>query len=338
MSTAEPLTATSAYRDHSSRLTVLGAFQILLGCFCGLLAAFMGATRFLPVMREAQRGGPPFFLQAMAFYFVLAVAFIWLGKGTMAARRWAWTLTVVSSWMWLIFGALGFVTSVFIVGPSTWAYTAEQGKIPAQMFLAVRVMTGVFLACFYLGLPSLFLVLTQHESVRATCVRRDPRIPWTDRCPMPVLVLALTLAFSISSMLSLAVFRFVVPMFGAFISGTAGAIAVALIAVILAYLAWGTYHLRMAAWWGTLLFGIAGSLSTAITFARADLAEMYRQQGFSADQVEMFQKMGLLEMMPRWGLWGGLTGGAVWVVYLLAVRRYFVKGGSLTTAASPVQA
>jgi hypothetical protein len=142
---------------------------------------------------------------------------------------------------------------------------------------------------------------------------------------MPVLALTIMLAFSALSMLSLAAMRFVVPMFGTFIAGWAGAMVAAPIAVILVYLAWGTYRLQMAAWWAALLLGIAGSLNTAVTFARADLAEMYKQQGYSADQLEMIRKMGLLEVMPTWGLWTGLLGGVAWIAYLLVVRRYFVK-------------
>ena len=45
-------------------------------------------------------------MPAMVFYFLLAVAFIWLGIGLACARRWAWTLTVVLSWMWLLIGVV----------------------------------------------------------------------------------------------------------------------------------------------------------------------------------------------------------------------------------------
>ena len=48
-------------------------------------------------------------IPGIALYLMLAVAFIWLGVGSIRARRWAWTLTVVLSWMWLIMGVAGFV-------------------------------------------------------------------------------------------------------------------------------------------------------------------------------------------------------------------------------------
>ena len=49
------------------------------------------------------------------------------------------------------------------------------------------------------------------------------------------------------------------PLFGVFVSGAAGAAVILLLALVLAYLAWGTYRLRMAAWWGMLLLWIVGT-------------------------------------------------------------------------------
>jgi hypothetical protein len=316
--------------DRSSRLEVVGALQILLGCFCGLLALFGVALTFLPTWAQPRTGGPLVFAREAAFWVPLAAAFIWLGKGMMAARRWAWTLTVVTSWLWLLFGAIAFISVVFVVGPPMWEYSAQHSKMPGQTVGAIRLVSGVFLTCLYFGPPTILLLLSHHESVRATCIRRDPRIPWTDRCPMPVLALSLVLAVSIHAMLLSASLGFEVPLFGTFVSGFAGAIVVALIAIILACLAWGTYRLEMTAWWGALLFGIAAAASTAVTFAWADPAEMYKQQGFSVERLETFRKMGLLEATAKWEQWKALAEGAAWVVYLLAVRRYFLKSHGFT--------
>jgi hypothetical protein len=334
MSTAQPPTATSAYPDRSTRLMLLGIFQVLLGCLCGLMAVMMVALSLVGPMDRAPQGQPmnsQMMVPAMVFYFPLAVAFIWLGIGLIRARRWAWTLSVVLSWMWLIVGVVGFVMFVFLMGPTMSASIVQQGKMPPGAMMAMQIILGAVMACIYILLPVGFLVLCHRESVRATCQRRDPEIRWTDRCPMPVLALSIMFALSVVSMSSVVAYGCVIPLFGVFISGAAGAVVTLLITLVMAYLAWGTYRLQMAAWWGTLLLGIAGSLNMVVTFSRTNLMEMYEKMGMPADQLDMVRKTGLVEAMSHWGPWMGLVSGAGWLGYLLYVRRYFVRNVKGTT-------
>ena len=148
---------------------------------------------------------------------------------------------------------------------------------------------------------------------------------------MPVLALSIVMALSVVSMSSVVVGGCVMPLFGVFVSGAAGSAVILLMALVLAYLAWGAYRLRMAAWWGMLLLWIAGTLNMAVTFSRTSLTEMYEKMGMPAAQLEMMRKAGFDESMSRWGLWMGLVGGVAWLGYLLYVRRYFVRSGEGTT-------
>jgi hypothetical protein len=310
---------------------VLGIFQVLLGCLCVLIALAMIFLYLVGPMAQAPQGqamNRQVLISCMVVYSPLAVGFIWVGIGLIRARRWAWTLTVVLSWMWLIIGVFSFVTVVFFMGSSTWAAVAQQGKMPPEIVLTMRIVTSAVLACIYILLPGVFLVFGHHESVRVTCQRRDPKIRWTDRCPMPVLALSIIFALSIVSMASLVAYRCVIPLFGFFISGAAGAVGILLITLVLAYLAWGTYRLQRAAWWCTLLLAIVGTLNMAVTFSRTDLMQMYEKMGMPADQLEMIRKMGLVETMSQWGPWMTLASGAAWLGYLLYVRRYFVRSGA----------
>jgi hypothetical protein len=308
---------------------LVGILQVLLGCLCGLMAMMMAALSSLGPVAGAPQGqamNRQMVLAGVVFYLPLAVAFIWLGIGLACARRWAWTLTVVLSWMWLIMGVVACVTSVFFMGRMTSAI-AQQGKLPPEAIMAIETITGVILVCVYVLLPGVFLGLCHHESVRATCQRRDPKIRWTDRCPMPVLALSIMLAVGVVSMSWVIPYGCVMPLFGVFLSGAKGAVVILLITLVLAYLAWGTYRLQMAAWWGTLLLWIAGGLNMVMTFSRIDLEELYEKVGMPADQLEMMRKMGFFESMARWAPWLGLVGGAAWLGYLLFVRRYFVRSG-----------
>ena len=132
MSTAQPPTMMPAYPDRSTRLTVFGIFQILLGCVCGLIGLMlvvvptMGPTANAP---QGQAMNTRMMIPGMVIYLLLAVAFVWLGIGSLRARRWAWTLTVVLSWMWLVMGVVMFVSFVFVAGPMMSATIAQQGKM-----------------------------------------------------------------------------------------------------------------------------------------------------------------------------------------------------------------
>ncbi len=328
MSTSKPTTTTRFYPDQSARLVVVGIIQVLLGCLSGLMALLMAATPLLVSLAPPPQGAAMnvgVMVQAMVFYLLIAVALIWLGIGLVRARRWAWTLTVVLSWMWLIIGVVSFVAFVFLIGPMMWESMARDGKVPREMIMGMLMVMGLFVACVYILLPGLFLVLCHRESVRATCQRRDPKIRWTDRCPMPVLALSIMLASSLVSLSSLVAYGCVVPLFGVFISGAAGAVAIALLAIVLIYLAWGTYRLQMAAWWGTLVLWIVGILNSAVTFSRGGLMELYEKMGLPAEQLEMVRKSGLVESLAQWGPLASLVGGAAVVACLLYVRRYFVR-------------
>jgi len=209
-------------------------------------------------------------------------------------------------------------------GPAMSATVGQQAKLPPEMLVILQVVMGGFLGCIYVLLPALFLVFYQRESVRATCWYRNPQTCWTDRCPMPVLALCLIYVMSLLGMPSAAANGCVVPVFGNILTGAAGAAVILLMTLIFACLAWGTYRLQMAAWWGMLLLGIVGILNM-LMFSQTGLMEMYEKMQMPAAQLELIRKSGMIEMMSRAMPWLGLASGVVWVSYLWYVRQYFVR-------------
>ena len=127
------------------------------------------------------------------------------------------------------------------------------------------------------------------------------------------------------SLSSLVAYHCVVPLFGVVLSGTAGVAATVVLGLVLAYLVWGTYRLQRTAWWGLLLFGLAGTANMAVTFSRVDMMKLYERMGIPAEQLDLIRKMGVADMMSRWGPAMTVTGGIAWLGYLLFVRRYFVQ-------------
>ena len=329
MSTVPPPAAAPAYRDRSTALLLSGIFQILIGGLCGLMAPLMILGAMMGSIVKTPHAAPidlRMMIPGAAFYLVLSVAFVWLGIGSIRARRWAWSLTVILSWLWLLGGLVGVVFFAFLFSPLMRAAVAEQPNAPPQLAVLVQIFTGGFLGCAFILLPAVFLLVYQRASVWATCERRDPQIRWTDRCPMPVLALSLVLAYCAASMPLVAVMHGVMPLFGVWLSGMAGVVGSLLLAVFNAWLAWGAYRLKMAAWWGILLFWIVGSISSVVTFSRCGFLAMYEKMQFPAAQLEMMRKSGVMESMSRWAPWIALVSAAVWLGYLLYVHRYFVHG------------
>jgi hypothetical protein len=318
------------YQDRSTRLLLLGAFQVILGCLSGLMAVITVAAVLLAPMAKVPQGQALSFrvlLPALFLYAGLAVGLIWLGIGLARARRWAWTLTVVLSWMWLVVGVLGFLFFLFAVAPGMWSTMARQAAMPREVITAMVVVVAVFAGFVYIVVPAIIVGFCHHDSVRATCLKRDPKVRWTDRCPMPVLALSVIMALSIVSFASSMTYGNMVPMFGVFVTGPAGMALVVLMALVFAYLAWGTYRLQPAAWWGTVLLCLVATVSGAITYARADLMEAYERLGLPPEQLDVIRKSGIVQSMSQSGPWVAVLAGAACLGYLVYVRRYFTGEG-----------
>lgn len=320
---AQPSIPHGEFRDQSTGLILFGVLQLLLGGASGLMTLVMVATLAMPGTEQATGASLRMMLPGMAMYVLLALGFIVLGIGSIRARRWAWTLTVVLSWLWLVMGGIACVSAVFFASSMFASMQRQVGGRP-EFLIVTLLISGVFLLIVYVVLPGSFLLFYQRASVRATCEARDPRIPWTDRCPKPVLALSLLLTFwSVMSLASTVTSGGMFPMFGATLYGLPGAAAFLLLALATACLAWGTYRLKPIAWWGTLLLFVAVPLSSWLTFSRTNPLDMYTKAGLSADQLETIRNSGVLESWPLMGTWGSLVGGVVAVGYLLCLRPCF---------------
>ena len=298
----------------------------------GLLLAAFVILMPLPQPPGAQPTTPRTMLPAVLFYFALAVPFLWLGIGLIRARRWAWTLTVLLSWMWLTMGVPGFLIYLLILAPLMSDQMAQQPNMPREMVMVMQLIMGIFVGCMYVALPGLFLALLHRESVRATCLRRDPSVPWTDRCPMAVLATSTGFALWAVILPLGGIYNWSTPFFGTLLSGPAGAVVTLATAGIVTYLAWGTYRLQPAAWWATLVFMIAQTANVVVTFSRIDLIAMYEQMGFPAEQLDQMRKWGTAQMLSEWGPLGWVAFSVIFLGYMLYLRRYFFAKAQEATA------
>ncbi len=320
MSEDEHAVELAPYKDRTVGLIVFGCVEVLIGGLCALMAplALVGTM--------VQPPGAPstdvrMVIPGMIFYCLAAVFFIWVGIGSILARRWARALILVCSWFWLIGGVMGMAMLIWML-PHMFDQMPPGQQVPPGVLLAIQIITGGMAGCFYVLLPLAFVLFYRSEHVWATCQAADPRVRWTDRCPLPVLALVVLFAYGASCMVWVPFFNSVIPWFGGFLDGAAGASVVFGVAVVEIYLVWGLYHRRIAAWWVALLSVVLGSVSVVLTMARTDFIELYERMGIPAEQLDMMKQMGMFETISS-AWWAGIPMAVAAVGYLLYVKRYF---------------
>lgn len=322
MTDHEETTVTSGFRDRKVGLVVFGVLQIALGGICALMAPLMllGAimSSRLGASSAAQMSVATM-IPGVVFYVLLAVWFIWLGIGSIMARRWARALLLVSSWMWLICGIGGLIAMLLFM-PDISAQMAKGGQMPQQMVVIMKCVMIGFMAVIYLVIPGALVLFYRSKHVKATCEFRDPHVRWTDKCPLPVLAVSLIFGFWAVSMLLMGFYHWAIPFFGVVLSGTAGALAAMVVLLLSAYVARGAYRLSLRAWWCSILLVIAWTLSACITFSRVSLLEFYEKMNFPEQQLDMMRQLTVPQstLALVFGLWV-----VVFLGFLLYTKRYF---------------
>jgi len=311
------------FKDRKTGLVVFGILQIIFGGFCALMVPLMIFGMIASAVldnRSAAPMRPTMMIPGLLLYVLLAAWFIWMGFGSIKARRWARALVLVSSWLWLISGMGGLIFMLLLM-PDMYDQMAESGQMPPGAARIMKyVMTG-FMTVFYVIIPGVLVLFYGSKNVKATCEFRDSRVRWTDKCPLPVLALSLMFGFWAVSMLFMGFYGCVIPFFGFILTGLSGAGVVLLAILLFGYIAWGTYRLSINAWWCAVLVIIGWALSTGITFSRVSILDFYEKMNFSEQQLDIIRQYSILEdyMVLFLGLWVvGLLG------YLLYTRRYFV--------------
>jgi len=195
--------------------------------------------------------------------------------------------------------------------------------LPQEMVVIMKYMVLGFMAVGCLIIPGAMVLFYGSRNVKATCEFRDPRIRWTDKCPLPVLAVSLMCGVGAGSMLSMGLYGWTVPFFGRILSGKAGA-GVALVSMLLlGYAAWGTYRLSIKAWWCAVLLNTAWAISKGATFSCVNMRDFYEKMNFTHQQLEIMKQHGMSPYSTRvlfYGIWAfGCLG------YLLYTRRYFTS-------------
>jgi hypothetical protein len=325
-STSDAVIPSNACKDRKTGLVIFGILTSLMGLLCAL---------FVPLMLFGQamaaKAGTPqnsqTIIPAILIYGLLAVVLVWLGVGSMMARRWARALLLIFSWSWLTIGVISTGVMVLVLPQVMEVISATnppgQPEVPAAAKTLMLVVPMLMIGVIYVLLPAAWVLFYRSSHVKATCEVYDPVVRWTDRCPLPLLAVSLWLAFSVPTMLMMAVaFKGVLPMFGSFVFGPPGSALCILIALLLGYSAWAFYKLDLRGWWIIVVSIVLFSISAFITYSRHDLMELYSLMGYPEEQIAQLRKFNFLKGSTM--AWASLCGMLPILGYLIYVRRYFV--------------
>ena len=319
--------ATPDFKDRSAGLIIFGVVSILIGICCALMVPL--SLIAVALSGSAAGAGVDYrsVLAASALYTVVAVVFVWLGIGSICARRWARELLLSISWIWLLTGICTLLICILVVPGVMRELGAAEALPPELMLLVVLVTIGV-IGLLYVVLPGLFVLFYRSPHVAATCRDRHPEPQWIDDCPQKLLTLTVVWVLAGVSVLLMPAYNFFFPVFGAVLTGVAGAALWALVLAVCVVLAVGTCRRAPWAWWSGVLLTIAAAISSSLVALRYDLAEITTLMNLPEEQVSLIAALGLPDGWPM-----ALINALVWgtfVVYLMTLRRFFTSAPGTT--------
>ena len=104
---------------------------------------------------------------------------------------------------------------------------------------------------------------------------------------MPILVLAILFALYAILMHAPIFFNGICPLFGFWLTGLQGVLALDIAIASLACLAWGTLKQRIWAWWGAIAFLVLFTLSTVLTLMPSSFAEILSLMNLPPREMQM---------------------------------------------------
>ncbi len=340
MMSAPPLPDAPMYRDRGTGLVIFGVFQIILGLLAALMVPFVALGAFMSRLAPGGSMRPGQFISGVATYAFLAAALVALGIGSVQMKRWARALTLVTSWYWLIMGALITVllTAVLPVTMRSALAQAQQNtpggpspEMSTGIMAVVLTFIIIFAAFFLVLVPIAFVVFYGRKDVADTVRRSDPNERWTDRTPLPVLGASVALFTGSLYMLLVGLTTPLFPFFGRYLTGIAAASCFVVLAALDLYVAIALFRLQSSGWWIAVLAAPVRLLSMILTYSRADLMQAYSKVGMSDEQLKMLNSSPMFRGHVI--LWWSLMSLVLFFGYLLWLKRYFKTPASASADA-----
>jgi hypothetical protein len=318
------------YPDRSTGLMIFGVFQIILGLLAALMVPLVALGAFMSAFGPGGAMRPWQYISGMVSYSFLAAGLITLGIGSVRLKRWARALTLVTSWYWLIMGALitVLITAMLPVAMRGALAQAQQNagggqsaQVPTGVMAVILTIMIIFAAFFLIVVPIAFVVFYGRNDVAETCRRHDPVERWTDRVPLPVLGASVVLFVGSLYLISTGVTTPVFPFFGKYLNGIGATACFLILAALDIYLAFAIFRLKRSGWWLAILTIPVRLVSMALTYGRADMMQAYSKLGWSSEQMKMLNSNPMFHSHVI--LWWSLLSLLIFFGYLLWLKRYF---------------
>ena len=254
---------------------MVGVLEILIGCFFT-----MAVPKMITSAIGTYASTPDFHVSIQA-----GIMFIWLGIGSIMARRWARALLLILGWFCLLTG----IPMLCITAPGLSLEISEYPRTAGPIMSNIIVI--LFMINVMIVVQGLLVLFYRSRHVKAICEARNPAPCWTDACPLPVLASSLFSGILAVSILEMAiVYRGVMPFFGCLLSGAPGIMVIVAIIAMWCYCAWATYRLKVTGWQIALVgYGVMVA-SSVLTLARTNPVEMYRLMGYPQHQIEQVER------------------------------------------------
>ncbi len=310
-----------AHKDRSLGLVVFGVIEILIGGLTALLIPLvLAVTLFAPLaVGEGTSASFRSVVPSLVLYGLMAASFIWIGIGSVRARKWARAVMLSLSWLWLITGIVAMVLFWWIL-PRYWHF-AGMGGLPDDTMTMVMLTTSLFLGFIYILLPLAFVLFYRSPHVIATCEARDRTGSWVDDCPSQVVSLVLVYAVGAVSCLLAPAYHFVFPLFGVVIDGWVGAPVWLAVLAVLIYLVVATPRRDKRSWTVAMWASVVGATSSTLSAALVPYSLWLDRMALPVDQREMMAAFGEPTAATMVAL--SLVSWGTWIGFLLSVRRFF---------------
>jgi hypothetical protein len=213
-------------------------------------------------------------------YFFIGIVLTLIGYGHVRLHDWARKLTLSLTYSWLIVGLPITCIIIFLLLASKDLSVSLNAIIIGLLILA------------YLLFP--FLLIRQYGSKKAMTAFMATEKPYMmNNLPIRLAVALIIHMFLIIVSLLLVFFNGIFPFFGAFKTGTSGIVLIDINCLFLAILMLGTIKRKFWAWWASIVYYSAASISLVITVLNTNYLSILSTLAFPDAEIKMLRSIPL---------------------------------------------